>query len=61
LNAPGLIVRLLRLLANLVQMVIFSIGAALTNVFSRMVGNQRKTWALFGVMGLLWLVGVIVA
>jgi K+-transporting ATPase ATPase A chain len=42
-------------------MVIFSIGAALTNVFSRMVRNQRKTWALFGVMGLLWLVGVIVA
>jgi K+-transporting ATPase ATPase A chain len=48
--------------ANLVQMVmIFSIGAALTNTFGRMVGNQRQGWALFGVMGILWLVGVFVA
>jgi K+-transporting ATPase ATPase A chain len=44
---------------NLVQMVlIFSIGAALTNVFGRMVGNQRQGWAIFAVMGLLYLVGV---
>jgi potassium-transporting ATPase potassium-binding subunit len=49
-------------LSNLVQMVlIFSIGAALTNVFGRMVGNQRQGWALFGVMGILWLVGTFVA
>jgi potassium-transporting ATPase potassium-binding subunit len=49
-------------LSNLLQMVlIFSIGAALTNVFGRMVGNQKQGWALFGAMGLLFLAGVIVA
>ena len=49
-------------LANLLQMVmIFSIGAALTNTFGRMVGNQRQGWALFGVMGILWLIGTSVA
>jgi K+-transporting ATPase ATPase A chain len=48
-------------LSNLVQMVsIFAIGAALTNVFGRMVGNQRQGWALFGVMGLLFLAGTFV-
>ncbi len=48
--------------ANLLQLVmIFSIGAALTNTFGRMVGNQRQGWALFGVMGILWLVGVFIA
>ena len=30
---------------------IFSIGAALTNVFGRMVGDQRQGWAVFAVMG----------
>ena len=46
-------------LTNLVQIVlIFSIGAALTNVFGRMVGNQRQGWAIFAVMGLLFLAGV---
>jgi len=49
-------------LTNLVQMVlIFSIGAALTNVFGRMVGDQRQGWAIFGVMGVLFLAGVLVA
>ncbi|MES2255352.1 MAG: potassium-transporting ATPase subunit KdpA [Pseudomonadota bacterium] len=49
-------------LTNLVQMVlIFSIGAALTNVFGRMVGNQRQGWAIFTVMGLLFLAGVATA
>jgi K+-transporting ATPase ATPase A chain len=49
-------------LSNLLQMVlIFSIGAALTNVFGRMVGNQKQGWALFGAMGLLFLAGVAVA
>ncbi len=44
---------------NFVQLVlIFSIGAALTNVFGRMVGDQRQGWAVFGVMGLLFLAGV---
>ena len=48
-------------LTNLVQMIlIFSIGAALTNVFGRMVGNQRQGWAIFAVMGLLFLAGVSV-
>ena len=49
-------------LTNLVQMVlIFSIGAALTNMFGRMVGDQRQGWAVFSVMGLLFLGGVIIA
>ncbi len=48
--------------ANLVQLVmIFAIGAALTNTFGRMVGNQRQGWALFGVMGILWLVGIFIS
>ena len=48
-------------LTNLLQIVsIFAIGAGLTNVFGRMVGNQRQGWALFGVMGLLFLVGTFV-
>jgi potassium-transporting ATPase potassium-binding subunit len=49
-------------LSNLLQMVmIFAIGAALTNTFGRMVGNQKQGWALFGVMGILWLIGTFVA
>ena len=45
-------------LTNLVQIIlIFSLGAALTNVFGRMVGNQRQGWAIFAVMGLLFLAG----
>ncbi len=46
-------------LTNLIQiLLIFSIGAALTNIFGRMVGNQRQGWAIFAVMGLLFLAGV---
>ncbi len=46
-------------ITNLVQMVlILSIGAALTNVFGRMVGNQRQGWTIFVVMGVLCLAGV---
>jgi potassium-transporting ATPase potassium-binding subunit len=49
-------------LTNLVQMLlIFSIGAALTNVFGRMVGDQRQGWAIFAVMGLLFLAGTTTA
>ena len=49
-------------LSNYVQIIsIFAIGAALTNVFGRMVGNQRQGWAIFAVMGILFLAGVIVA
>jgi K+-transporting ATPase ATPase A chain len=49
-------------LTNLVQiLLIFSIGAALTNVFGRTVGNQRQGWAIFAVMGLLFLAGTTTA
>jgi potassium-transporting ATPase potassium-binding subunit len=45
-------------ITNLVQMVlIFSIGAALTNMFGRMVGDERQGWAIFAVMGVLFLAG----
>ncbi|HTP78250.1 MAG TPA: potassium-transporting ATPase subunit KdpA [Rhizomicrobium sp.] len=48
-------------LTNLVQIVlIFSLGAALTNMFGRMVGDQKQGWAIFAVMGLLFLAGVVV-
>src|SRR5215469_12512189 len=45
-------------ITNLVQMIlIFSLGAALTNFFGRMVGDQRQGWAIFAVMGVLWFAG----
>lgn len=48
-------------LSNFVQMLsIFAIGAALTNVFGRFVGNQRQGWAILGVMGVLFFAGVAV-
>ena len=48
-------------LSNLVQMIsIFALGAALTNVFGRMVGNERQGWAIFAVMGVLFVAGVAV-
>jgi K+-transporting ATPase ATPase A chain len=48
-------------LSNYVQMIsIFVIGAAMTNVFGRMVGNQRQGWAILAVMGVLFISGVIV-
>jgi len=48
-------------ISNLIQMVsIFAIGGALTNVFGRMVGNQKQGWAIFATMGLLFVAGVIV-
>ena len=49
-------------LSNFIQMLsIFVLGAALTNVFGRMVGNQRQGWAILSVMGVLFLAGVAVA
>ncbi len=46
-------------LTNFIEiLLIFSIGAALTNVFGRMVGSQRHGWAVFAVMGILFLAGV---
>ncbi len=48
-------------LCNFVQMIsIFAIGAALTNVFGRMVGDQRQGWALLAAMGVLFIAGVAV-
>ena len=48
-------------LSNYLQMIsIFAIGAALTNVFGRMVGNQRQGWAILAVMGILFIAGVVV-
>jgi K+-transporting ATPase ATPase A chain len=48
-------------LSNFVQMIsIFAIGAALTNVFGRMVGDQRQGWAVLAVMGVLFIAGVAV-
>jgi K+-transporting ATPase ATPase A chain len=48
-------------LSNFVQMIlIFTLGAAMTNVFGRMVGNQRQGWAILAVMGVLFISGVAV-
>jgi K+-transporting ATPase ATPase A chain len=47
-------------LSNYVQIIsIFALGAALTNVFGRMVGNQRQGWAILAVMGILFIAGVV--
>ncbi len=46
-------------LSNFIQMLsIFALGAALTNVFGRTVGNERQGWAIFSAMGVLFLGGV---
>jgi len=48
-------------LVNLISMVlIFVIGAGLTNVFGRMVGDQKQGWAILSAMGVLFLIGVVV-
>jgi K+-transporting ATPase ATPase A chain len=48
-------------LSNLVQMVlIFALGAGLTNTFGRMVKNERQGWAIFAAMGVIFLVGVFI-
>ena len=48
-------------LSNFVQiLLIFCIGAALTNMFGRMVGSQRQGWAVFAVMFILFLAGTAV-
>jgi K+-transporting ATPase ATPase A chain len=47
---------------NLLELVvIFAIGAALTNVLGRMVKDERQGWAIFAAMGLLFIAGVTVA
>jgi len=46
--------------ANLVEMLlIFVIGAALTNTFGRMVGNEGHGLALLAAMGILYIGGVV--
>jgi len=48
-------------LSNFLQMLsIFVLGAALTNVFGRMVGNQRQGWAILAAMGVLFIAGIAV-
>ncbi|RUT82172.1 MULTISPECIES: potassium-transporting ATPase subunit KdpA [unclassified Mesorhizobium] len=48
-------------ISNLIQMVsIFAIGAALTNVFGRMIGNQRQGWAILSAMGVMFIAGVAI-
>src|ERR1700686_3987278 len=48
-------------LSNYVQIIsIFALGAALTNVFGRMVGNQRQGWAVLAIMSVLFLAGTVV-
>jgi len=45
-------------LTNLIELwSIFAISAALTYTFGKMVGNTRQGWAIFAVMGLLYLGG----
>ena len=45
-------------LTNLVEIVlILAIGAALTNTFGRMVGNERQGWTIFAAMALMFAVG----
>src|ERR1700747_1456746 len=49
-------------LINFVQLVlIFSIGAGLTNLLGRMVRDERQGWAVFAAMGVLYLAGVTTA
>ena len=49
-------------LSNFLQIIsVFAIGAALTNVFGRMVGDQRQGWAILAVMGVLFIAGVTLA
>jgi K+-transporting ATPase ATPase A chain len=48
-------------LSNYVQMIsIFVLGATMTNMFGRMVGNQRQGWAILAAMGVLFIAGVAV-
>jgi K+-transporting ATPase ATPase A chain len=47
---------------NLVEMVlIFAIGAGLTNTLGRMTGSVRHGWAVFAAMALLFLAGAVLA
>ena len=37
---------------------IFALGAGLTNLFGRMVGDERQGWAILAAMGVLFIAGV---
>ena len=39
-------------------LLIFLLGAALTNCFGRMIGSERQGWTLLAVMGILFALGV---
>src|SRR6266849_277438 len=46
-------------LTDLLELVaIFAIGAGLTHTFGHMAGDRRQGWALFGVMAIMFLMGV---
>ena len=46
-------------LTNLAELLlIFALGAALTNCFGRMIGSERQGWTLLGVMAILFSLGV---
>src|SRR6202046_4816322 len=48
-------------LTNLIQiLLIFSLGAGLTNLFGRMVGSERQGWAIFAVMFVLFFAGATI-
>jgi K+-transporting ATPase ATPase A chain len=48
-------------LVDYVQIIsIFALGAGLTNMFGRMVSNERQGWAIFAAMGVMFLAGVSV-
>jgi len=47
-------------ITNLVEMwALLVISAALTYTFGRMIGNTRQGWALFAVMGILFIAGLV--
>ena len=49
-------------IANMIHMVsILVIGAALTNMFGRMVEDRRQGWALLAAMGILFILGATAA
>ena len=52
---PNALVNFIHILA------MFAIGAGLTNTFGRMVKDTRQGWALFAAMGVMFIIGLIIA
>lgn len=49
-------------LSNFVQMLlIFALGCGLTNLFGRMIGDQRQGWAILAAMMILFVGGVLIS